>query len=295
MDSNVMQLGVTHELSTGVLTRVDVDDEHYYFLDGIFCLGMTTVLDIGAPFPQALREYLRRTDPQESAQNMEYKRDRGSGLHGALELLMNGVNVQTEELRTDYEKKAVETFIRFMRFLKPQKFRSEFTVADKDLRVAGTVDFVGVVDPRRVQMLLDPNKYLKRDNDGDWEPKTEHQSMLDGDVELEKIIIDWKFTGRNNYNHKVQVAGYADMYAKSYADESPVSRKFTWRFSPQHKANFDFSESLLTVTSFQRIYDTAIEYLGGFPEPPVITVYPKTFELFKKVAINQDGFIEDAS
>ena len=43
-ETNLAQLGVTHKLSNGELTRVEVDDDHYYFIDGEFCMSVTEVL-----------------------------------------------------------------------------------------------------------------------------------------------------------------------------------------------------------------------------------------------------------
>jgi hypothetical protein len=290
MHDDIKKLGKTIQLTNGALTRVDIDSDHFYFiteptlgLNGAFCIGLTTVLDVAAPFPIALRDYLRNTTAEESSQNMESKRQRGQDLHDALDRLANGVAVSGEEFRTTYEKDALVTFIQFMRFLQPLVFKTERVVLDPALRVAGTLDFAGIVDERRLDILLEPNKYLDRDKNRDFTVKEKFAGLLEGPIKPVKVVIDWKFTGRSNYNHKVQVAGYAEMYRNSYKDEQPIERKLTWRFSPQHKFRFDMQESLLSYESFTRIYETCIEYLGKFPEPPVIVVYPDKFKLFDQI------------
>lgn len=266
---------VDHLLTNGKLTRVDIDTDHYYWIDGQFCISVTRVLDIAAPFPEGLRNYLRDTAAEDSKANMEYKRDRGSDLHDALDRLMRAKTLVAADYHTAYEKQAITTFIRFIRFLQPTKFETEIPVADAELRVAGTLDFVGWVDPIRLAYLLDPLKHLTLDENGDFVPKVPISRYAQPIL----VIIDWKFTARNAYNHKVQVAAYKEQYAKSY--KNAPERAFTWRYSPTHKFKFDMQESTLGYKSFTRIYDTCIEYLGKFPEPPLMTVYPEKFELFK--------------
>lgn len=267
-------------LTNGKLTRLDLDTEHYYWLDGQYCISVTKVLDIAAPFPEGLRAYLRNGTAEETTANMEVKRDRGSRLHQALDRLMQAESIDSADYITQYEKEAIATFMRFIRFLKPRNFETEIPVADAKRRVAGTLDFVGEVDSRKLEMLLSPTKYLTVDNDGNFQFKGIHVQQGTTLEDMKRIIIDWKFTGRSVYNHRVQVAAYAQQYEMSYGD--PVARKFTWRYSPQHKFGFEFQESTLGYESFTRIYDTCLDYLGKFPEPPTIKQYPKTFKLFEK-------------
>lgn len=295
MPPKILQLGSNLRLSNGTITRVDLDTSHYYFHDGVFHLGLTTVLDIGAPVPKQLLDYLRYTDAKESMETLEVAAARGSKLHDALDRLAQGLALPSAEYHTAYEKAAIASFIRFMRFLQPQKYVTEVIVSDPKIRVSGTLDFKGYVDARRLLMLLEPTKYLRFEytDDGDYsyEVQDKWAPMLAGKPQLIKVVMDWKFTGRSTYNHKVQVAGYAEMNRESYKDEEPVARKFTWRFSPAHKFKFDLNESLYGYDSFVRIYDTAMEFLAnaagrkwtGFPEPPELVVYPETFVLFEPI------------
>jgi hypothetical protein len=63
-----------------------------------------------------------------------------------------------------------------------------------------------------------------------------------------------------------------------------ASRAFTWRYSNRHKAGFDFQESTLGYNSFKRIYDTTIEYLGEFPNPPTLRRYPTSVRLYEETS-----------
>lgn len=287
-EQDLHEMGVLHQLSSCDILRLDVDDEHYYYggLKGEakqFYISLTRVLDIGSPFPEGLRQYLRLTSFGEQQERLQMTGDRGSRLHEALDQLMHkqGLNLK-EDFTTVYEKDAIVTFIQMMRFLSPGKYATELIVADPDLRVAGTLDFKGFVEEWRIVALLNPLKFLEYDSDNDLVLK---ERWLDLPAQYPKrlhIIIDWKFTGRNAYGHKVQVAAYKAMNNKSRAGR-PVSRAFTWRYSPKHKFHFDFNESQYGYDTFKRIYKTTIEYLGEFPEPPTLRRYPESVRLYEQI------------
>lgn len=290
MDNEVTQEGVLYYLANCEIMRLDVDSEHYYYGgpkeggDKKYFLSLTKILDIGAPFPEGLRQYLRMTSFEEQKDRLEFTGARGSKLHNALDELMQAKQLDLKEYPSSYEKDAVTTFIQMMRFLTPARFHTELIVADPQLRVAGTLDFEGWVDSWKITALLEPIKYLDIDSDGDYQLKQKWLSLPEYTARTH-IIIDWKFTGRNAYSHKVQVAGYRTMFNKSR--KGKVSRAFTWRYSPRHKMGFDFQESLLDYKSFKRIYNTCIEYLGEFPAPPTIKRYPEQVRLYDKV-INKE-------
>lgn len=290
MDSDVKQLGVTHKLSNGELTRVEIDDDHYYFIDGEFCMSVTEILDKAAPFPEGLRQWLRKTDAEESEQIFKNAGDRGTKLHDALERLLNGLELNLAEYPTKYEKDALVSFVRTMRFLHPVRYKTELILADKELRIGGTTDLVAWAETRRLEFMLAATKKLYITKDGNLGVKEKFQKEFDeADKTLVKFIWDHKFTGRNTYNHKVQASKYRFMYNKSYADESPATRSFVWRYSPMHKHRFDFKEASLPEESFNRIYETCIDYLGNFPEPPPMVVYPQTLRLIEAIKEKADA------
>lgn len=274
-----------YELADGYeLMRLEVDDDHYYYggpkdQEKQFYLSVTKVLDIAGPFPEGLRQYLRVTSYEEQKERLEYTGNRGSALHAVLEQLMNAEEVDLREYKTRFEKDAIVTFIRMMRFLDPKNYKTELVVADQALRIAGTLDFEGWVDSWKLTALLDPTKYMELDSDGDFMLKEAWLKLAEDYPGRIRAVIDWKFTGRSQYSHEVQVAAYKTMYNKTR--KGNCSRAFTWRYSPRHKFGFDFRESHLTYESFKRIYRTAIEYLSGFPEPPVLKKYPEKVRLYQ--------------
>jgi hypothetical protein len=281
------EMGVLYELSNCEIMRLDVDDEHYYYGgrkgdEKQFYLSLTRVLDIGGPFPEGLRQYLRVTSYEEQKDRLEFTGNRGSKLHDALDQLMSRKQLNLkQDFTSTYEKDAIVTFMRMMRFLNPGKYSTELIVADPDLRVAGTLDFKGFVDEWKITALLDPLKYLELDSDSDFQLKERWLDVPKSSKRIH-IIIDWKFTGRNAYSHKVQVAAYKTMNNKTRKGQK-VSRAFTWRYSPKHKYGFDFNESHLNYDSFKRIYATTIEYLGEFPLPPSLKRYPDNVRLYEPI------------
>ncbi len=284
--------GVVYKLSNCEIMRIDVDDNHHYYGGRIgeskeYYVSATYILDLAGPFPEGLRQYLRVTSFEEQKERLEVTGARGTKLHHALDMLMQREELDLAEYPTTYEKDAVTTFIRFMRFLDPGKFDTELIVADPDLRVAGTLDFKGYVDDWKLICLLEPLKYFDIDSEGDFMLKERWFDLAKANKKRTNIIIDWKFTGRNAYSHKVQVCGYKAMNNKTRKGQ-PVTRAFTWRYSPRHKFGFDFSESLLRYESFKRIYTTAIEFLGEFPNPPKLRRYPKTVRLYETVKLSKE-------
>jgi hypothetical protein len=286
--TDIKELGKTYKLAEGEITRIEQDDEHYYFIDGEFCISVTKVLDLAAPFPEGLRQWLRNTDAQESLDYLNMTKDRGSKLHNALEGLLLAEGLDKELYPTKYEREAITSFIRVMRFLQPTNIETELVVGDKALRLGGTMDLIATADLRRLEILLEPTKYLDIVDDN-FVLKEKFKEMLEGAPNLIRFVWDHKFTGRSTYNHKVQASKYKAMYIKSYPDNPAPSSAFTWRYSAQHKNKFQLCKANLSEKSFDRIYDTAIEYLGKFPEPPEMPVYPDTFRLFDPITTNKKG------
>ncbi len=275
-----------YTLSTCEIMRLDVDEDHYYYGGEIngektYYLSVTQILDVGGPFPQGLREWLRVTSYEESKERLESTGNRGKDLHDALDRLLRREEIDLTLYKTQYEKDAITTFVRVMRFLQPTKIVTEQIVADKNLKVAGTIDLRAISHVWKLEALLNPIKYLELDSEGDLQLKQQWLALADNKKRI-SFIWDHKFTGRNAYNHKVQVTAYKYMYKKSHKGLAP-SRAFTWRYSPRHKFGFDFSESKKTYRDFTRIYDTTIDYLGEFPPPPTVKRYPKKVRLYEDI------------
>lgn len=278
----------TTKLSNCTLTKVQDNTDHYYFVGNEYYVSLTHVLDIGAPVPAGLTEWLRKTDAEESQERFESAGIRGTKLHRALEDLAIGMELYAEDFPTTFEKDAITTFIRVFQFLFPTGFPKEThieaMVADIKRKVGGTMDFVSIADKRKLDLLCKPTYTLILDKDGRLQPKV----PLTGRVQPVKFILDYKFANRSSYNHKVQVSKYRYMFNQSYKKEKRASRGYIWRYSPKHKFGFEMSEAKLPESSFNRIYDTAIEFMGGYPAPPKIKLFADKFRLFELKEQNHD-------
>jgi len=65
-----------YTLSNCEILRLDVDDDHYYYgskpgQEKQYYMSLTRILDIGAPFPEGLRQYLRVTSFEEQKERLE--------------------------------------------------------------------------------------------------------------------------------------------------------------------------------------------------------------------------------
>lgn len=288
----------TFKLSNSEILRLEVDEEHFYYGrellgldkgdpvygDSKYYVGVTRVIDIGGPFPEGLREYLRINTFEEQKERLEFTGARGKKLHDALDRLAKAEELDLkEDYRSSYEKDAIVTFMQFFRFLAPGKFFTEMIVADPKLRLAGQMDFNGFVDKWKLVALLgrptDKATYLEVDSEGALQLKEQYLDFPEKYPGRIRIVIDWKFTGRNAYSHKIQVAAYKRMNNISQPGRQ-ASRAFTWRYSPKHKLRFDFSESLYGYKEFMWVYNTFITFVGEFPQPPVIRRYPDKVRLF---------------
>lgn len=274
---------VLYQLANCELMRLDVDEDHYYYgaLPGEvkeYYLSVTQILSIGGPFPENLREWLRSTSADESRSLFESRGARGTKLHDALHRLLGAEEIDLTLYPSTYEKDALVTFIRVMRFLQPTKIVTEEVVADPTLKIAGTIDLRAIAPLWKLKALLDPNKYLEIDSDNDLQLKEKWLDLPDDKTRV-SFIWDHKFTSVNAYNHEIQVAAYRYMYGKSHKGTAPTMA-FTWRFSPKHKFGFDFKQSDKPYKAFTRIYDTTIDYLGEFPAPPTIKRFPSKVRLY---------------
>lgn len=290
--ADIKKLGVTHTLSNCQLTRVDIDTEHYYFIhnddfpEGQFCASVTSVIDKAGPVGYGLREFWKNNSKQESEELLQERGERGSKLHNGFEDLLKGIELNLDkDYASAYEKAALTCFVRTLRFLAPERFKSELVVASPALLLAGTLDFVGYVDSRRLMMLANPVKYLDLDETGNLVVKPKMAELLQGEPILVKIVIDWKTSNGIHYAHEKQIIAYRQMYNESYAQEQPVTHCAIWRVSTRHKCGFELKLVQGEFASFRNIYDTYLDMNGGvIPEPPRLTVWPKKLQLLEATA-----------
>lgn len=252
--------GKTYKLAIGELVRFETDLSHYYFLDGMFLPGVSSILSEASPTPYGLRLFWQNNTKEEADQIFDTAGSFGSTMHDAFERLLLGQELQ---LLTDYpsekEKKCITSFIDWFRYYKPTSIQSEQPIASKKYQYAGTLDMVCKI------------------GDETW-------------------LIDFKTSNAIHYSHQLQVLAYKQAYEESYG--VTIDHVGVARFGTTHKGNgresagfketgkgWEFREVKdYTIDDFMNIYKTYLSLNGGkIKEPSEIAVYPETVRLFEEV------------
>lgn len=286
---DLKSLGETVKLSNCEISKIELDDEHFYYLfnedfpEGKFIPSVTKIIDEAGPVGFGLREFWKNNTKQESEDILYSRGERGKLLHQDCERLIEGMEVELEG-RPRYEQQAIASYVATMRFLKPENAKKEQVVASSILEVGGTLDVVCEINSARIDWLKKNSKSLELNDKGEIVVKEKLKDEFEKDLKvgkMQKWIIDQKFTSGIYYGHEAQVTAYQGMYNESYKDETPVKRKGIWRFSTRHKLGFEFKEVTRELDSFERMYETYLDLHGGeLPKPPEIRTYPKSIRLF---------------
>ncbi|MEM3077637.1 MAG: hypothetical protein QXW38_08490 [Candidatus Nitrosotenuis sp.] len=250
------------KLKVGELVRLETDVSHYYWLDGEYLPGVTSILSEAAPTPYGLRLFWQERSKEESDKIFETDGDFGSKMHDAFEKLLNAERLSKIDYPTVEEQKTLTAFIDWFRQVKPNDFTSEQVVASKKYKYAGTLDFVGKIGGKL------------------W-------------------LIDFKTSNAIRWAHQLQVLAYKQAYEESYGlkiDFCGIAR-----FGTKHKGNGKAKEfegvpqtgkgwefkpvTDLNIDAFMNVYRTYLNLHGGqIPEPEEIEVYPDEYSLFEEAA-----------
>jgi hypothetical protein len=123
-----------------VIVKKEIDDEHFYYVDGKFTPGVTTILSETMPTPYALRHWIGEVGNDKAQERLEKAGERGSQIHDACERLLNGLTVNLlDEFPNANDKKVLTAFVNWVAEVQPQVINTEFTVASEE-GYAGTLD-----------------------------------------------------------------------------------------------------------------------------------------------------------
>lgn len=235
-----------------VIVRKEVDDEHYYFVDGVFTPAVTKILDFSMPTPFALRYWIGEVGNEKAQAKLEAAGTRGTLLHEACEALMRGDEVDLlNQFPDKKDKKALTGFVNWFNAVKP-----EYDVKDIEFTVASQQGYAGTLDLHC------------RINKEDW-------------------IIDFK-TSANVYDgHKLQVAAYQQAY---YEMTGKLCKMGILHLNPKVRAGYSFHSDLeirgkaVTPEDFFKVFAVYKMLNGGvIPEPDLTEVYPEKIKLFEEV------------
>ena len=127
-----------------VIVKKEVDDTHFYYVDGVFTPGVTTILQETLPMPLALKNWIGDIGNERAQMKLEKAGDRGTAIHDACRRLIQGEEINLEKDFPDRpDKKALVSFVNWFAEYQPKPLKDlhpELVVASKR-GYAGTADF----------------------------------------------------------------------------------------------------------------------------------------------------------
>lgn len=237
---------------------------HSYEIEGEPVVGVTTILSLGVPADQGLIAFWKNMAADEQADILADAQDRGSNVHQAIEQLLLGRKVKSEDFRRPREKAAITAFVDWYTKIAPTDVKPEMVVAyigadedTKGMKFAGTVDFVGTINGRR-------------------------------------ILIDFKTSAVPSKKNSLQVQAYARAVEQSIGEK--IDDCYVLYLGTKHTGtrpklvdgmpNTGFGWSMIksedTFDDFKMAYQMAIWCSGGYPKPPKVLVYPKEWDIKNK-------------
>ena len=236
------------------IVRKEIDDTHYYWVNGEFFPGVTRILDEAAPMPYALKQYFLRSTPESAEKKLQITGDFGSLIHATIERLLLGEEINLEEeFPATKAKKHLCSFVAWFDDFKPDvdTIQTEHTIASLTHKYAGTLDLAC------------------RKNGEFW-------------------IIDFKTGSGIYHNHELQIAAYKQAYEEMYGVK--VDHTAIMRTGSRHKKGFEFKEIKRSFKHFKAVYDSYLNlHDGKIPEPPKINVYPEKLQIIKKLKAIKGG------
>jgi hypothetical protein len=224
--------------------------------------GVTTLLSLGVPADAGLINFFKQMSADDQADILADAQDRGSNVHQAIEQLLLGRKVKSEDFKRPREKAAITAFVDWFSKINPADVRPEMVVAylgtEEDgttgMKYAGTVDFIGTINGRR-------------------------------------ILIDFKTSATPSKKNSLQAQAYKraveqslgeaidDCYILYLGTKHTGTRPKLIDGMPNTGFGWSIVKSEDTFDDFKRAYDMAIWCSGGYPKPPKVLVYPKEWEI----------------
>jgi hypothetical protein len=225
------------------IIRKEIDDTHYYYIDGVFAPSVTHILDVAAPKEYGLINFFKTNTPEDIDEISNKAKEQGSLVHDSCERLLNGVEVEIKDWQTQAKKK-IKSFIDWYEQYKPTNYLTEHTVGVVTPHIfAGTLDFVGMIGDKLT-------------------------------------LVDFK-TNKSGiyYSNKLQVMAYKYAYEQMTGEK--IEECWVLRLGTKHKVGYEFAKiEDVSIDNWFHIYETYLNMNGGkIPEPPMVDVYPDSLKL----------------
>ncbi len=275
------------------IVKREIDDSHYYWVNGIYAPATTSIIDKGAPKAWELMNYFKRSTPGQIEQKSEVSLAFGSKMHDGAEQLLMGEELNlVEDYKKSREKKTIMSFHDWFYMVNPTDFLAEHKVAfvptrqeldswvfnKKDIKrnqalYAGTLDFAGWIDPMDIMKTFTTGKGKV------FQPKRKGRELW---------LIDFKTGAGIYFTYKLQVMAYK--HALERMTGVKVDHVGILRLGTRHKLGFEFVEVIedeVNIEDFMSVYKLYLKVNGGkIPPPPKITKYPDTLRIIEGVNNN---------
>ena len=246
------------------IVRQEIDDEHFYFVDGEFFPSVTRILQETLPMPYALRQWIGDVGNERAQAKLETAGNRGTALHDACERLLNGMEIELKaEFPGKSEQKALVGFVNWAAIFKPTLASAsdiEFTIASQS-GYAGTLDVKCQIDP---DLIFKNTKY--KTTNPDW-------------------IIDIKTSAGVYDSHLLQISAYQGAYLEM---TGTACNRGILHLNTRTKAGFSFwtddkikiKGAPVTQGDFLKVFELYKVLNGGKIEAPaLVDVYPDKLSL----------------
>jgi len=239
------------KLYTPTIVKKEVNDSHYYYVDGTYVPGVTTIIGQAIPKP-FLREWQGQVGNTEAKRILEAAGDRGSKIHNACERLAHGdsVNLYTE-FPADTDKKCIVSFLNWANEYNPvfKKEHIEFVVTSKR-GYAGTLD-------------------------------------LFCHINGVPTIVDYKTSKSIHIDHFIQITAYQQAL---FEMTGIMANRMILHLNPKTKKGYraytdkdmHIKKNPVTILDFETVFSLYKMLNGGVsPEPKLRDVYPETVKLIE--------------
>ena len=231
------------------IVKKELEDAHFYYVDGEYFPSVTKILGETMPTPYGLRYWIGMVGNERAQAKLEKAGERGTKIHNACEKLLRGEVVHLDrEFPDKKDKKCIVSFIDWAYKNQPRidKKYIEFTVASRK-KYAGTLDIFCYID------------------DEPW-------------------IIDIKTSGGIYKKHKLQVIAY--QYA--FKEMTGIKAKMALlHLNYKTKKGYSFSDDIsiknknLKIDDFLKIFEVYKLLNGGkVPKPKMTEKYPAQVKLY---------------
>lgn len=238
-----------YKLYKPVIVRKEVDDEHFYWVNGKYVPGVTRIIQEAMPMPYALRYWIGEVGNEKAEAKLKKAGERGTSIHDACEALLRGRTVHLDKEFPDRkDKKCIVAFIDWAYKIQPKidpKY-IEFTVASRH-GYAGTLDLFCYIDK-------------------------------------EPWIIDLKTSAGIYDSHMIQLTSYQHAFKEMSGIEAKMGilhlnyrTKKGWSFIDK----IQIKKKPVTIDDFLKVFEVYKMINGGvIPPPPITDIYPSQVRLY---------------